>query len=272
MKKISLSVIINTVISATLIFIVFLALISFLKTKTWIKILLAAIFSLLSSTLIFLLDQNRSARRRKEKLSREFLKSGSTFLSTLNKKQIFSLTEKLLTALNVDYVANENFLTLNGVILCPLLFLEELSFNDVKRIVDSCCNEGKLTVIISDSFSKKAIEYEKAINALYFKTEDFFTALKTYDLLPDFQKPPLKKDNFFAKLFKKVNGVKFIAYGICLLLLSFVVFYPTYYIISGSIFTFFGIFAIIFGKRQPDKNRKPCDLIEILTKPVVLKT
>ncbi len=272
MKKLSLSVILNTVISAALIFIVCLVLISFLKTKTWIKILLAATFSLLSSTLIFLFNKNRSNRRRKEKLSREFLKSGSTFLSTLNKKQIFSLTENLLNVLNVDYLANEYFFTLNDVILCPLLFLEELSFNDVKRIVDNCFAEGKLIVIISESFSKRAVEYEKALNALYLKTEDFFTALEDFDLLPSFQKPPLKKDNFFAKLLKKINGLKFIAYGTCLLLLSFVVFYPTYYIISGSIFTFFGIFAIIFGKRQPNKNKKSRDLIEILTKPVILNT
>lgn len=269
MKKLSLSAILNAVISSMLIFICCLVCISFLKTKSWIKILLALAFSLLASTLIFIFDQNRSVRRRNAKLSREFLKSGSAFLSTLSKKQIFSLTENLLNALNVKYSAKENFFTLNNVILCPVIFLEELSFNDIKRIADNCFVEGKLIVIISASFSKTALEYEKALNTLLLKTEAFLTALQDFNLLPNMQKTPLKKQNFFAKLFKKVNGLKFIAYGVCLLLLSFVVFYPTYYIISGSIFTFFGIFALVFGKRQPNNDNKPCDLIEILTKPVI---
>lgn len=269
MKKLSLSAILNTVISAMLIFIVCLVCISFLKTKSWIKILLALAFSLLASTLVFIFDQNRSDRRRKAKLSREFLKNGTIFLSTLSKKQIFTLTENLLNALNVKYIASENFFTLNKVILCPVLFLEELSFNDVKRIVDCFFTEGKLIVIISASFSKTALEYEKTLNTLFLKTEDFFTALRDFNLLPNMQIKPLKKENFFIKLFKKVNGLKFIVYGVCLLLLSCVVFYPTYYIISGGIFTFFGIFALVFGKRQPNNDKKPCDLIEILTKPVI---
>lgn len=265
MKKLSLKAVLNAVISAVIMFTIFITAISFLKIKPWAKTFFALIFAAAFAALVFLLTEKKSRKQSKIKSSRSNLQRGILYLSTLNKQETFLVTEKLLNALNIPYTAEKNCFILKNDLLYPLFYLEDLSFNDVKKIVDETVNNNKNVVIVSGGFTKIAIEHEKPLNAVFVKTESFVSALESFNLLPPLNAPVIKKENIFIRLFKKVNGVKFLFYGVCLILLSFIVFYPTYYLISGSVFTIFGLVALSLGKSQP-KLKQECDFTKILLK------
>ena len=95
------------------------------------------------------------------------------------------------------------------------------------------------------------------------KTEAIVPRLLEKNLIP-LKAPP--KKNFplnIKKLFTKKSGKKFVAYGITLFIFSTFAFYPTYYVISGTVFIVYGLIALLFSKKS-QQIKKPVAFFEAL--------
>ena len=147
-------------------------------------------------------------------------------------------------------ITDEHILLENGNIVLPCFFPSPLDGNLLKIMTDRIKVNSKRIIVLSAKFTADAIIYAKSADMSVFEAKDVFSFLKESNRLPDLKRVPKQRfyHGFFTRLFVRNNGVRFILFGLSLLIMAFMVFYPVYYYISGAVFILFGIVSLIFAK------------------------
>lgn len=262
--KISLSVILNTAISVVLTFLIALAIISLLKTPIFFKISFAILFSASIGILVFLRGRKKHNEKQNEISTRKNLLKAVDIVNFLNKDTVDKIFNALFLKLNLTAKRQNDFYCVEETSVYPCLYIEDLTCNDLKKISNDNPFKVTKTIVISKGFTENALTLAKNLSIICIPTKDFIPILVKYNLLPHVSEVKIEKENFFKRLFKRVNGTKFIVYGVCLVIFSFFVFYPIYYRISGVIFLTFGTLAVLFDKKEK-QVKTTLDFIELLT-------
>lgn len=246
--KISLPLFLNTIILLTLLFTVNLLGLSFLRIPIWLKILLAIMLSCAVSALAFIRWRSKSIYRTKIKQSKKQLACDLMLLNTLGRSQITEIFSALFKNLKQPAEEKQGYFLVSDTTVYPYCLPESLGYNEIKQTVDSSPFKSEKFLIISDGFKEGVKIYSGSLKAILITTETVVPLLNKYGLLPKNEKQEIKKKNLFKALFKKANGGHFLIYGITLIAMSFIVFYPIYYVVSGVLFAVFGLIALFFGK------------------------
>lgn len=245
--KITLPLFLNTVILLAFLFTANLLALSFLSVPFWLKVTLALMLSLSVSVLVFFKWQKNSVKKSKLKQSKQKTLCDLATLNLLARTDISKIFRYLFKNLNLTFKETNGYFLVNGAVVYPFCLPESLSFNEVKRTIDTSPYQGENFLIISDKFNESLKIYKDDLGVTLIDTEAILPLLNRFDLLPK-TKTTVKKTSLFRALFKKVNGRRFIIYGIALVAMSFIVFYPIYYLVSGVFFIVFGLIAVFFGK------------------------
>lgn len=263
MKPLSLSVVLNTLLSFLAVFIFLIVIVSFFQIKTWLKIAISAIISISFSVIIFYKNNQRYFKKQKLKNANKTLSEVKRAFNLLSETQILSIFVELCKKLRLFPTLSDGFLYVEDAAIFPLFNPEDLSFNEIKKIALKTPSFIKKVIVVSDGFTKTALDFQKELSTVFVKSEEAIKALKKFDLVPKIEPSIVKKENMFLRLFKRTNGKKFILYGAGLLILSLFAFYRLYYLISGIVFIVFGVTAALFSKNDGfTTNQK--DFLQIL--------
>jgi len=172
----------------------------------------------------------------------------ATYLSFLPEKQLLNLFLKLPQITDKQPKANKNVIT-----FCENQQTKKLvlSFENSPFSKKEFCRTIKQNV--ADQITFFATDFEKDIvqmakNApcktkFVDKTQTFFM-LKNANLLPDLPKETNKiTSNFWSVVFNKSRAKYYLWSSVFLVLTSFLTFFPTYYLISGTILFFVAVYA-----------------------------
>ena len=201
-------------------------------------------------------------KRGKLKIKREdeesFLKCTNAlcFLSNEEcKKIVFTALERL----------NKNPAYVNDGIICENNFyFANFSYDNVT--VGGLTNAYKLTpkgknlMYLAIDFTPDAKEFANGFSGRIkaIPLSEFFTVLKQTQTIPEGGILPATNKVSFLKLlkasFSKEKAKKFALYGIFLLVMSRFVFFPIWYIISGSIFLIYAITIKFFAPKPIEKT------------------
>lgn len=263
MKPLSLSVVLNTLLSFIAVFIFLIVIVSFFQIKTWLKIAISAIISISFSVIIFYKNNQRYFKKQKLKNANKTLSEVKRAFNLLSETQILSIFVELCKKLRLSPTLSDGFLYVEDAAIFPLFNPEDLSFNEIKKIALKTPSFIKKVIVVSDGFTKTALDFQKELSTVFVKSEEAIKALENFDLIPKTEPSIVKKENLFLRLFKRTNGKKFILYGAGLLILSLFAFYRLYYLISGIVFIVFGVTAALFSKNDGfTTNQK--DFLQIL--------
>lgn len=264
MKSIYLPTIINTAILSVTTFIVSLFLFATLNVPYWLKIFISCLFTLTLGGMCFQLTRKKRLKAASIKHNAASIKLFRETLNLLPPQKQREIFTEYLKKTGSEYKSKNGYFFVNGFSVYPCFLLDDITFNEAKKILDDSPYKANKTVIISNGFSENLLKYREALPMILIPSEDFIAELNKYGLIKETKPVKVKKQTIFIKLFKKANGLKFILYGITMIILSFIVFYPIYYLISGTIFTVFGLIAAFFGKLEP-KNPVTKNIDEIFS-------
>ncbi len=253
MKSIYLPAIINTAILSVITFVVSLLLFVTLNVPYWLKILISCLFSLTFGCICFRITRTKRLKTVGVKNKAASIRLFTETLNVLPAQKQRDIFSDYLEKRGFEYKSKKGYFLVNGFSVYPCFLLDDITFNEAKNIIDASPYKADKTVIISNGFSENLLKYRDALPLILIPSEDFSEELNKHGLINETKPVKVKKKNIFLKLFKKTNGLKFILYGITMIILSFIVFYPIYYLISGTIFTVFGLIAAFFGKIEPTK-------------------
>lgn len=263
MKSISLSLALNSLISFVIIFTLTLLILSFLKVQLWVLFLFTLFISLPITIFIFLRLKNKEQKRNLMVKSKQQNDGLILTLNTLKKDQITQIFCNLFTSLKVNFTEKSGYFLVNNTALYPAFFIEPLSVNEAKFILNNSPFSDQKHIIISNAFKENVRLFCEQFNLLTMPTSCVLDLLLKHQLISPTTLKKAKKQRLITALFKRVNGKRFILYGVMLLLLSLIVFYPIYYIVSGMIFVVFGLISLLFGKKEQFLNNF-CDLLTAL--------
>lgn len=266
MRSLYLPAIFNFLICTVAVFISCSLALTYLKVSELIKIVVAITFSLLLGALCYF----ETVRKRKNKIyvngrSVEVKACAETLTLFPKTKQIETFT-LLFNSFCKDFDFSDGYFLVNGVCLIPCLKLDDLNFDEAKTLVEVCPFKSEKTIIISSGFTKNLTTFSDSLNLTLITTAEVIPLLIERKLI-GYEKPlKQKKENLFFRLFKKANGTKTIIYGATMIAFSFFVFYPVYYLVSGTIFIVFGLIAKFFG-RSTDFFQEEKSLLNLLNLP-----
>lgn len=266
MRSLYLPAIFNLVICSVAVFILCSLALTYLKVAETVKIVIAIVFSALLGALCYF----ETVRKRKNKIfvndRAVEIKSCADILTLLSKPEQIETFTKYFESCQVDFDFIDGCFLVNGVCVIPCLKCEDLTFDEAKALVETCPFKRDKTIIISNGFSKKLTLLCDNLNAVPICTEEVIPHLLEKGLI-GYEKPPKqKKEKLFFRLFKKANGTKTIIYGATMIAFSFFVFYPVYYLVSGTVFIVFGLIAKFFG-RGADYFKDEKTLLKLLDLP-----
>jgi len=170
------------------------------------------------------------------------------YLSFLPEKQLSTLFLKLPQIADKQPKAHKNIITFceNQQTKKLVLAFESATFckKDFCKIIKQ--HHADQLTIFATGFEKDLIQTaQKAPCKTKFidKTQTFFM-LKNADLLPNLPKEKNKiTSNFWYVVFNKSRSKYYLWSSVFLILTSFLTFFPTYYLISGTILFFVSIYA-----------------------------
>lgn len=263
MKNLNLPIILNGVIAAALSFFCFTVICTLLPVGPAPRIIFSLVLTA-GFTVGFVLIQKDALINKRARLERDgALNRGEYFLHTCP----YDVAEEIFLAyfsnMGIRANARGQYMSIGDkYALCLLLFPDEGTQNDVKRaFFDNPFPHLKLGIVSKD-FSEGASDLSEALGVELIKTEAIVPRLLEKNLIP-LKAPP--KKNFplnIKKLFTKKSGKKFVAYGITLFIFSTFAFYPTYYVISGTVFIVYGLIALLFSKKS-QQIKKPVAFFEV---------
>ena len=163
-------------------------------------------------------------------------------------------------------VTDEHILLADGTVVIPAFFPSPVTDNQLAFITRDVRNKKpERIIVLSAAFDAGAIRYAERTGALAVNAKQIYAFLKERSHLPE--KPATQKKTslkeFFERLFVKRNGVRFLLFGLSLVIMAFVTFYPVYYYVSGAGFILFGLAALVFAAAPTAKEK--ITLTELLT-------
>jgi len=248
-------------IDNSFIFSVFLLIsLSFVRTKLSNFLISLLISIVISTALIILIIKFEN--RHLTKLSilnseKQAIIDYNIALRTMSESSQLTFFKNMLNCKNIKQ--NPNGLIIdNTLILCLKLHKDIINTEDIFILYSKIKNiksyNLKEICIICNKVSNDAESLIKTINDItitIFLPIETYALMKKYSFFPKLkEKPPIIKTHIFKQEFLKNKGKTFLKCGMFLYLLSIILPYTSYYLITASILTLIGFIFLIFGKKQ----------------------
>ena len=249
MKKFDLPLITDTIFYTAACWLVCVGLLRWLDVATWACFTAATLIALAVGAVLFLL---LSGRHRKRALSRRQQEEKEKLMLHLTLERDEAVRTLLLEALRADgkeVWKDGDRLLLDGTPLIPVFTMQPISADTVAHLLKEygkapfllACNEmtPEAERLLS-SFSRSSIRGEEIYDLC--KRTEHIPATMICGKIP--------RRTLRAKLrrtFSKRNAYPFFVSGAGLLVMSLFVFFPVYYLISGSILLVVSVLIRIFG-------------------------
>lgn len=252
----------NTLITFALSFIAAWTVLVSFKLPRSAATILAIIFAVSLSALVFLL----STRPSKSYL--QTVRNGNLYalmdkLNICTADEILQIFLPVFNNLNISASVTDEHITLsNGQMLYCAFFPSPLSDNELMAIFKKHRKDN--LIVLSNAFTVPCYPLAKKLNVKLFSLEDIFSLLESANALPEtdtLRKPPFY-DGMLSRLFAKKNGARFIFLGLTLIIIAFAVFYPIYYYVTGIISITYGFACLVFAKNN---TYRPESLKDVLS-------
>jgi len=224
--------------------------------------LLCAISVSITVTSLYLLRATGKTKIFKIKKSEEeLLLKILNQLALYKKEELLSYFCKFLTAYSVPFEKiNGGFLLKNkNDFIFPYFGFENISLKEVAEAY-KLTPKGKNLVLFGNSFDDKAKTFASGFGKRITLTDgsSFYLMMKEKDCFPkitdEIIKTKPKIHSLLKSTFSKTRARQCAFYGVALLILSNFVFYPVYYIISGSLFLIYAVTVRFFGLSAEGKK------------------
>ncbi|MBR2385137.1 MAG: hypothetical protein IKA99_05990 [Clostridia bacterium] len=166
--------------------------------------------------------------------------------------------------LTLERLGKKPFLTEDGILCGTDFFFVNFSYDKITigNIVEAYKKtpQGKRLVYLSVDFSDEAKSFADGFNSriALIPLSDFFALLQKTSTLPEGGMLPKTKKLGFINLikatFSKTKAKSLAFYGSILLIMSRFVFFPIWYIITGSIFLIYAITVKFFAPKPIEKT------------------
>ncbi len=221
-----------------------------LKLSRVAAVTLSAAFSIVFSALVYKLS---SARRiaRGENVD-ERVNALMDKLNVCTYDEIFAVFRPIFNRMRINTRVADDYMILRENVLVKFSFRpDNLSANELYLILKDISVNNYSVVVLARGFTPDALSFAKKRGVKVFGASRIYDFLKDNSSLPELELNEKKPfyDGLFARLFQKTNGVKFILFGLSLVAMAFIVFFPIYYYICGGAFVVFGAACLILGKK-----------------------
>ena len=245
----------DTLISTFVIFITSVALLNYLDLQFYTKILLSLTFS--TACAYFTLKRSRNCYQ-KYILNK---KEQELFDSILYQMKIndFLINQEIikntLIACNIEIKRIKNKIYYEDYLIFNLFSFEEISTKSIIKCYKKT-PKNKKTLIFCSNVSSEGTEFLKdfsnRIKFLEFK--ELFLLMKKSNTFPTITDKRIEKKKDYKvilrQLFSKKYSGKFFYSGITMLVFSFFVFFPVYYLVIGTILCILGLVCRFYGKLE----------------------
>lgn len=235
MRKINLPLILDTLFAALCAFLLFFTSIRYYTRSAYIALGFAIAAALLFGALSFLYISKKQNKKLLISHNEKQKKLLSLHLSLSSDEYICKLMSKCLEGDEKPQIKNGRLIA-NGCAYFCNFKMQPVSEDDIARVIKVKCDEKK--VILCNRISTEALMLCENF-LIEVKQIDFvYDALKEKELLPEKYVYEEQRIGFFkrikARFSRRICAPLFWS-GIALLLLSYLTFFPLYYIISGGI-------------------------------------
>ncbi len=262
MGKQKLSFIFDTLLIVFLTFIVIYAISSF-----YLSAVSSTVISLsVSLAVLFFYDRRSRTKIDEIKTKKENDKNYEDILYTLrinSDNKNYEIIKSVLKNENKSpYFSNGKLCTADGYSVFCKFGYEPTTADELLQYLKNL-NSNEKVIIFSYAFSKTALNLRSEFNdkILLIDYDKLFPFLKKTNfefLEKPFVKKPLKEKLFslFSQSFSKKNLIKTTLYGVLLMVISRFVFFPTFYVITGSILLIYSVCILFFSKSPKKSNGK----------------
>ncbi len=258
--RISLALIIDTIFSLFLSFILSFVLLNYFMPRPY-SIITASCFSgifCLFAFKILLKKRNERLSSSKEKKQYENAITQLHFMSHANLCE-FMQSALIKKGYSVEKKRNGLRLTDKNAFLVFKFGFESATKSDVVKAFN-LKNNGQTVYLLSETFSADVISFASRFTGLTLVDgKKLFEFLKENDSLPEtkfvLERPKLKFFNAIKSLLSRKKAKTFAVFGIIFLLSSPFVPIKLYYVIVGALFLIFSIICLLFGNQQTKSNK-----------------
>lgn len=245
--------VIDKILTFVCLFIPFYLVCHFISTNVGVKIVLAALFSMLG-----LLGISLFQKINKSKVN---YKNFELYVSVKGTDYIYDKLIKVFE--NLNFVRKDNYLISESkiMIICSVKFGSVSPDEILKYSKIAQDNNVEKCYLIAKELPKNAALtlFNFAENVKFVPLKIVFKLLKAHKLLPDKLNIKIGKlsysKNIFDIIFDISNLKKFLFVAIVLFAFSFLIPFKTYYIILGSVNILLAIICIIRGRTQKYSGR-----------------
>lgn len=251
----------NFVIKNFVIFLLAIAWTNFYIKPFYLSVIVACLITLVFSLLIRKVSIKKEEKNQIKSQEQEAFKQFELNLFTMPADE----QNKLLTSI----LKNNNLENKGGVLYAEKhavfnkLNTAKLKIEDVYEIIKSLntikCDKA---IVFYHSIEPSALDFIKSLNSPgleLYNTAFLFTQAKNLEILPKpaitFSKnKKLKFKQFVGIMFARKNAKNYILLGIIMLLSSFIVFNPLFYVIYASIMFIFALICLFLKPEAPKSN------------------
>ena len=218
-------------------------------------IIVSALFAAGAMLVAFSLSKRRAGKIRSSKTAKKSFYQRMYNLYLCTDDEIGAIFSAVLRELDICATVSGRHMSLaDGTKVCAPLLPDPLTQDEIVREHRSDPN-NKL-IVISSSFSPAAVSLASSIGVKLVSAETFARFLDEKGLLAtsadEIKKPALKER--LSVFFYRKSGRRFLLYGVFLCAVSRLVFYPVYYLVTGTIFIVYGLIAAFFGRGAVANN------------------
>ncbi|MDE6597800.1 MAG: hypothetical protein K2K60_04090 [Clostridia bacterium] len=249
MRRINLPLILDTLFSALCAFLLFFTAIRYYTKSAYIALAFAICACLLFGSLCFLYlsrKQNKSLLISRDEKQKKLL---SLHLSLSSDEYLCDLFEKSLSTSDATAEIKGGKVYFKDGVYFFDFKMQPLNEDDVARIIKFKCDEKKIIYCCKAS-AEAAVLAENFLIEIK-QIDDVYPILKERGLLPEkYVYEGAKKISVWKKIrarFSRRICAPLFWSGAALLALSYLTFFPVYYIVSGSIMLILSAVALVFN-------------------------
>ncbi len=253
MKKIRIPFLLDSLFTLGITFIILFSIFRFYLRSLILAIFLSLIFAIMITLLISFLMRKKYQKRIISKENNDKEQKLMITLAISKKIELNNLLTSLFEREGFKITdCNKYLLATRGEEVKALYHAFTIEPLDADKLIEIRKDCPKLEILLfCNSINQKATQLASTLKIEIREIKNVYSALARYSLIPDLIELEEKNTNIKERLLnslKRSNYKPILLSGLMILLLSFVSFYPIYYIVSGTILLFVATFIRYLGR------------------------
>ena len=252
MKKIDFPMILDIAFYSFSVWIFSLVILRYYRLPVWLCFIVCTLLALATGGIAFLVIYRK---HRQIRLSRKEQQKKDALMLHLTLEKAERVRSALLAAFakdGKDAHCMNDYLQIDGVTAVPLFTMQPVSADAVALILRDFGKEPFL--LLCNALSPEAEKLLKDFGRKSMKGAEVYALFEKTGTTPDplicAEIPRMTARKRIERAFSKKNARPFFVSGLLLLIMSLFTFFPTYYIVTGSVLLLSSVFIRAFGYVQ----------------------